>query len=95
VFCRYAEAPRFEPGALAWLAERGISLLGVEAGGVDLAMDPNHTNHRILLDRGIPMVENVAHLGELRQRRFEAFVLPIRVRGLDSVPVQITAVEEE
>ena len=91
---RYGEAPRFTPDALTWLAERGIALLGVEASGVELAMDPQHTNHRILLDRGIPLVENVAHLGELRRRRFEAYVLPIRIKGLDSVPVQILAVEE-
>ncbi len=91
---RYSEAPRFTPEALSWLVERGIALLGVEASGVELTLDPNHTNHRILLDRGVPLVENVAHLGELRRRRFEAFVLPVRVRGLDSVPVQILAVEE-
>jgi arylformamidase len=91
---RYGDAPRFEPRALRWLADRGIALLGVEASGVELAMNPEHVNHRILLDRGIPLVENVANLGLLTQRRFEAIVLPIRIRGLDSIPVQIVAIEE-
>ncbi len=102
VFCRYgydkyygtddyASAPRFTSEALQWLADREIKLLGIEASGVELPKDEEHTNHKILLSRGIPLVENVANLGELPQRRFEVFVLPIRIKGLESFPVAIVA----
>jgi arylformamidase len=92
---RYSEAPRFHPEALEWLVEQGIHLLGVEAGGVELVKDKEHTNHKILLKAGVPLVENVANLGKLRQRRFEVYVLPIRIKGLESFPVTIVAVEDE
>ncbi len=90
---KYQEAPRFEPEALRWLADRGIALLAVEAGGVELIKDPNHTNHVTLLEKGIPLVENVANLDQLTQRRFDAFVTPVRIKGLESFPVAIVAVE--
>jgi kynurenine formamidase len=46
-----------------------------------------------LLDRGIPLVEQLAHLDQLSRPHFTALVLPIPISGLDSFPVRVVALE--
>jgi kynurenine formamidase len=106
VFCRFdfdrhyglpdaPKAPWFTSEAIEWLVERGMKMMGVDSGGIELPpRDPRAAkqhNHHLLLDRGIPLIENLAGLGRLPRNRVTVFAFPVPVRGVDSFPVRVVA----
>jgi kynurenine formamidase len=46
------------------------------------------------MDRGIPLIEQVANLHHLTQPRVMVFAFPVAIAGLDSFPVRVVAMEE-
>jgi arylformamidase len=91
---RYAEAPYFTTAAIEWLADSGMKMMGVDATGVEVPESETHVNHHALFERGIPVIENVAHFNELRASRVQLYAFPIGVSGLESFPLRVVAVEE-
>jgi arylformamidase len=106
VFCRFdfdryygrpdaPQAPWFASGAIEWLIGRGMKMMGVDSGGVELPpRDPRASrqhNHHLLLDRGIPLIENLAGLGRVPRARVTVFAFPVAVERLDSFPVRVVA----
>jgi arylformamidase len=104
VLCRFdydgtpATARCFDDASIAFLVNAGMKLMGVDLPGIDLpSTDPRvkgQHNHHQLMDRGICLIELVAHLNELRRSRVTLFALPIPIRGLDSFPIRVLALEE-
>ncbi|MCL2665249.1 MAG: cyclase family protein [Defluviitaleaceae bacterium] len=81
--------------AIDWLInEKNISLIGSDASGIEIKNVPNQPVHQMLMDNGVPIIEFAANLDELKQERFTLFVLALRVRGLDSCPVRLIALED-
>jgi len=87
------ESPFLETAALEWIADQGISLFGVDTIGVDSIDDIHHSGHRVLLDRGIPFIENLAHLDQLTRSRVWVFALPVAVRQVEAFPIRVVALE--
>ena len=50
-------------------------------------------NHRILFDRGIPLIESLAHLEDLRESRVYVFAQPLPALGTDAIPLRVLAFE--
>ena len=104
VLCRFdydgtpATGRRFDDASIAFLVEAGMKLMGVDLPGIDLhSSDPRvkgQYNHHQLMDKGICLIELVAHLNALRRPRVTLFALPIPIRGLDSFPIRVLALEE-
>ena len=92
---RYGGTPYFPPETIAWLADQGMKLLGVDAGGVEVPGSEQHVSHYALFSRGIPLIENVANLDRLSKPRVQAYAFPIAVHGLEAFPVRVVAVEED
>lgn len=88
----------FDDESIAFLVNTGMKLMGVDLPGIDLvSSDPRvreQFNHHQLMDRGICLIELVAHLDTLRKPRVIVFALPIPIKGLDSFPVRLVALEE-
>lgn len=80
--------------AARWLAARGIKALGVEAPSADNPEDLSFPTHRILVQNRIVVIENLAHLEEVVNRRFRFFGLPLRIRGGTGSPVRAFALLE-
>jgi kynurenine formamidase len=108
VFCRFSPEryagqspqprnPHFTVEAIAWLVERGMKLMGVDLGGIELrGEDPRarlQYNHHQLMDRGIPLIENLAHLDQLTQPRVTVFAFPVAIKNMDSFPLRVVAME--
>lgn len=87
----YSESPYFTAEAISWLAESGMKLLGVDAGGVELPRSENHTNHSTLFSHNIPLIENVANLNKLPAGRFRLCAFPYPIKGVESFPVRVVA----
>jgi arylformamidase len=91
---RYGGNPYFPPDTIAWLADQGMKLMGVDASGVEVPGSEEHVSHHALFSRGIPLIENLAHLDQLTKSRVQAYAIPVAVRGLEAFPVRVIAVEE-
>ena len=95
VLCRMGTTDYFATSALEWLVDEGMKLMGVDSGGVELAHDKTHANinHLLLFRAGIPVIENLANLDRLSQKRVMLYALPVAVKGLDAFPLRVIAIE--
>ena len=91
---QYGQSPYFPPETIGWLADQGMKLMGVDAGGVEVPGSEEHVSHHALFLRGIPLIENLANLDGLSKSRVQVYAFPVGVRGLEAFPVRVVAVEE-
>lgn len=89
--------PYLTPEATLWLVEeKDVRVIGVDATGIEVKGTDYHPVHTILLkEHGCALIEAVGDLGQLRHKRFEAWVLPLRIRGLDACPIRLLAIEDD
>jgi arylformamidase len=97
VFCMMGETDYFSPEALRWLVGRGMKLMGVDSGGVELPHTVSHANenHLILFRAGIPLIERLAHMEKLSASRVRVYAFPVPVVGLDAFPLRVVAIEDQ
>jgi arylformamidase len=81
------------PEALSWLVDRQIKLLGIDSPGLEVRGNRALPNHRILFERGIPLIESLVHLEDLRESRVIIFAQPLPAFGTDAIPLRVMAFE--
>jgi arylformamidase len=74
-----------ESGA-AYLAGEGVRAVGIDALGIERAQ-PDHPTHKILLGRGIPIIEGL-RLGAVPAGDYELLCLPLRMAGVEGLPAR-------
>jgi kynurenine formamidase len=82
--------------AARWLVEAGIKLLAMDFSysiEEDFSELGKMRVHVDLMSRGIPLIEGLAHLDQLKEERFFFMGLPIRVKGCDAWPIRAIAIE--
>lgn len=79
--------------ALTWLVAQGIKLLGIDTPGLELPDNKGLINHRLLFERGIPLIESLVNLAALRASRVYVFAQPLPVHGADAIPLRVLAFE--
>jgi malonyl-CoA/methylmalonyl-CoA synthetase len=93
----YASSPHLEAATCEWLLEQGIRLLGMDTPSPD---DPrlgygsgnDSPNHKLLLGRGVVLLEYLANLDALGAETFLA-ALPLPLSGSDGAPARVVAIE--
>lgn len=95
----YRDHPFISETAAQWLVDKGVRLLGM-----DTPMPDNPKNgygskldspiHKILLGRGVILVEYLCNLKELTRRDVELIVLPLKIQDGDGAPARCVAIEE-
>jgi len=75
------------PEAAQLLADAGVKLVGVDYISAEQFGAPAPMTHRILLGRGIPIVEGLA-LETVRPGDYDLIVLPIKVGGHEGAPAR-------
>lgn len=91
----YQSAPYLAPEATRWLVARGAGVIGIDTGGAEVPGSEHHVNHHIMLDAGVPHIENLRNLDALTKPRVFLFAAPLAVVGLESFPMRVVAVESE
>ena len=81
--------------AIQWLVDRGIGCVGIDASGIEKYRAEAQPSHLLLFEHRIPIIEELAHLDQLHQRRVFFIALPLPIRGADACPVRAVAIEEE
>jgi len=89
-----AEAPFISRDAVRFMAGLPIKLLGIGTT-VQLEEPKEMFTHKLVLAKGIPIVEGLVNLGEVAGKRFVFFGFPLSIVGLDSSPIRAVAVMED
>ena len=70
-----------------WLADRGVSLVGVDTPSVDVFSSENLPAHHALLARGMTWIEGL-WLGDAEPGRYLLVSLPLFLEGAEAAPVR-------
>lgn len=90
------DRPYLTEEAVRWLVEdRRINCLGTDSSGYEVRGVSHHPDHLLLTGAGIPVLECLANLVELKSKRFFLIALPVPVVGLDAFPVRAIGIEPE
>jgi kynurenine formamidase len=85
------EFPGFSWDGAEYLAKKGIVNLGTDCAGIDNSLDPEFSAHMVCKKYGLVNTENITRLGELVNRRFTFFGLPLNIEGGTGSPVRAVA----
>ena len=84
-----------------YLLQKKIKMVGVddtvfpENPLINRPRDLNkYFTHDLMLSNGIPIIEGLANLGELKKSRFLFFGIPAKMGGLESFPIRAVAIED-
>jgi len=80
------------PDAAKFLADKKISLFGIDSLSVKQRGSPDNRPHTELLRRGIPIVEGL-NLARVRPGRYTLLCLPLKLVGLDGAPARAALAE--
>jgi len=80
--------PFLTEGAATYLAKNAVALVGIDSFNIDATHDGNRPAHTVLLGHDIPIVEHLCGLGELPDRGFRFFAVPVKVREFGTFPVR-------
>lgn len=85
--------PGLHPDAAKWLvANRPIKAIGLDTPSIDYGQSTLFESHRILFDKNIPALENVANLDKLPVKGFSVIALPMKITGGSGGPLRIVAI---
>lgn len=84
--------PVLSPEGARWICGFNLKGLGVDAISVDAVESTEYPVHKILLQRGLIIVENLANLDSLRENGFYFCCFPLKLEGADGSPVRAVAI---
>ena len=76
-----------EAAAIAWLASRGVVLIGVDAPSLDPQTSKTMDAHKAILAADMRVLEGLV-LDDVPPGRYELIALPLKLAGLDASPVR-------
>jgi len=83
--------PSFGEDAARLLVERGIAGLGVDTASIDYGQSKDFIVHRIVAERNVYGLENLANLDRLPPTGATVIALPIKIEGGSGGPVRAIA----
>ena len=84
--------PGLDPATARWLTQnRAIKAIGLDTASIDYGQSTLFESHRILFEKDIPALENVANLDQLPVKGFSVIALPMKIKGGSGGPLRIVA----
>jgi arylformamidase len=77
----------FAPDTIAWLADFGVRLVGIDSPSVDPADSKSLDSHQQLLLHDMRVLENLV-LDRVEAGDYELIALPLKLAGADASPVR-------
>ena len=77
----------YAPEAVAWLAERGVRLIGIDTPSVDPADSKLLSSHQLLRKHDLRVLENLV-LDDVPAGDYELIALPLKLQGACASPVR-------
>lgn len=88
----FIKHPFLASDAARFLTDSGVRLVGIDSLNIDDTTDGARPVHSVLLKAGIPIVEHLCRLGDLPDKDFRFFAVPVKVKGFGSFPVRAFAI---
>lgn len=94
------EHPGLSAAGAGWLFERGVNVVGIDCGNVDIAGDVSMPAHRVLLREGAPdsytlIVENLRDIDSIPAHRFVFSAAPLPLNEATASPIRAFAVVDD
>ncbi len=87
--------PGIEPAGAQWLVQQSIRGVGTDALGIDPYANQKFEAHKVLLRKGIWILEALDHLDELEEGREYLLVAgPLKIAGASGAMARVFAIEE-
>ena len=84
--------PGLDPAAARWITQnRSIKAIGLDTASIDYGQSTLFESHRILFEKNIPALENVANLEQLPLKGFSVIALPMKIKGGSGGPLRVVA----
>jgi kynurenine formamidase len=84
--------PGIHPDTATFLVEqRSVKAVGLDTPSIDFGGSSAYMTHRILFEKNIPGLENVANLDQLPAKGFTLVALPMKIKNGSGSPVRIVA----
>ena len=84
--------PGLDPAAARWLTQnRSIKAIGLDTASIDYGQSTLFESHRVLFEKDVPALENVANLDQLPLKGFSLIALPMKIKGGSGGPLRIVA----
>jgi len=77
----------YAPQTIEWLAERGVTLIGLDTPSIDPASSKTLDSHHVILRRDIRVLENLL-LDDVAEGDYELIALPLALAQADASPVR-------
>ena len=93
----WQEAPYLEEAAAAWLAEHDMKAVGFDfpqdygIRNVPVAPPDEQPTHKLILSKGIYLIEYLCNLHQIESERVTFYALPIKIAGAEGAPVRAFA----
>lgn len=81
------EFSAYAPETIAWLAARGVRLVGIDSQSVDPAGSKTLDSHQLLLKHDLRVLENLV-LDEVPEGDYELIALPLKLASACASPVR-------
>lgn len=93
----FVKTPEYTESYLAvdaarWLIDSGVELVGIDGQSVDEAGVEDLVVHRMLLEAGVVIVENL-DLSRVQSGNYTLVCLPMKLAGLDGAPVRAMLID--
>jgi kynurenine formamidase len=88
------EFPGLEPAAAQWVVEQSVKGVGIDTLGIDPFTNTGFEAHKILLRKGIWILEALDHLDALREgKEYTLIAAPIKIAGASGAMSRVFALE--
>jgi kynurenine formamidase len=85
--------PGLHPDAARWLVDnRKVKAVGIDTASIDYGQSTLYETHRVLYERNIPGLENLANLNRLPARGATLIALPMKIKGGSGGPLRAVAI---
>ena len=88
----FSNFPVLSEKAAGWLVEKNIKGVGIDAISVDEIDSTTLTVHKILLEKGTIIIENLTNLNYIKQEIFTFSCLPLKIQNGDGSPTRAIAI---
>jgi arylformamidase len=86
--------PGVSPEAAEWVADQGVRGVGIDTLGIDPFANTKFEAHKVLLRRGIWILEALDHLDELSEdRAYTLIAAPLKIAGASGAMARVFALE--
>lgn len=84
--------PGLSPNAAKWLIDhRKVRAVGIDTASIDNGQSALFKSHVTLLEKNVPVFENIANLDDLPPKGISVVALPMKIKGGSGAPLRLAA----